>query len=216
MAYEDYTTYTDVDTENDFTITANKIEVDTIRRGVASWIVKDKGAGHFTDFEHLLKCTWIADSSDKSECGIWGLTNANFTQEEMETNSEGILLRQFYKTTGLLHQIRLTDMSLLNSDIFDSVLGTPYYYEIERIDTTLTTRIYDDSNRTNLVDTLVIVCENGAKRYILACFSRADTVSFPNVTQTLDIENLDLQEATPTATDKNIPNYFKSQFITHH
>lgn len=51
-------------------------------------------------------------------------------------------------------------------------------------------------------------------RYLYAC----STINTAHAGRTSDnsIANLDIQEVTPTTTDKNIPTYFNAKYISHH
>jgi len=214
MAYEDFTTYTDVDEDSDFTITANKITIDTLRRDALSYIRSDKGIDHFTDFTHYLKVNWIG-ADLKATCGFWNLSNSSNSIFQMETNNEGINARLFFKLTGTLHQWSIFDMTDGDNDRYNGALGT-LYLEISRSGTTFTMRLYSDEARTLLQDTVTVETDLTAYRYLFGAISGEYATDIDRAIS-CEIENLDINEApTPTATDKNIPNYFNSQFITHH
>ena len=75
---ENFATYNEVDSDDDFVVTTNKIAVTTLRRDADSYVVCDKGPNHFSgDFEHLGKFT-IGDfdhSDNGGVCIFWSLSN---------------------------------------------------------------------------------------------------------------------------------------------
>jgi len=189
---EDFTTYTEVDEDGDITVTATKCDVDTMRRDALSYVRKDKGAGHFTDFEHLVTCRCTAGDNG-ANCGIWALSNGSNTVAQMITNTEGLSC-VFYHGAAAALALILVDRNSGNSDTSIALVeGTIYYLTIERNDTTLTCKIYDDSDRTNLIDTLSVVCTTLAYRYAFGIISREDSGT-PTPTLTFYSEDLYLQE----------------------
>ena len=89
---------------------------------------------------------------------------------------------------------RIFDHSNSNSDTrLDSGVSTHTrrYFRFERSGTTATLKIYTDSARTNLLDTLSITCETGDKRYMYAMASRDGVAS---VTISGDTRNFEILE----------------------
>jgi len=193
MGLENFTTYTEVDEDSDITITANKIAVDTIRRDAISYVRKDRGVGHFGDFEHLIKGTCIS-ANEYHNTGFWALTNGYTTIKQMTTNSSGISL-SFRTGDEETNQIYLSDYTVEGTDIFIFEFDTLYYCTIQRSGTSLTCKIYSDANRTILLDTLSLVCSITTYRYIYGLASYGEE-TFPAQQITLNSEDLDLQETS--------------------
>lgn len=163
MALEDFTTYTEVDEGGDITVIANKITVTTMTRGMNSYVYKDFGAGYFTDFKHNIQINLTQLSNYGAGC-YWGTSSgANHTYALKNTNNDGLLLYT-YSSTGVAFFV-LREMETNNIDSYTGAKNTDYYLTFERSGSTLTCKWYSDSARTNLIDTLSIVCPTTAQRY---------------------------------------------------
>ena len=75
MAIENFTTYTVVEPNTIFTVTAPKIEAENMDRDIDAYVYDDKGAGHFGDFEHLLTAHVKSTSLHGAMCHHWVLSN---------------------------------------------------------------------------------------------------------------------------------------------
>lgn len=144
---------------------------------------------------------------------IWGISNGNYTYNDMSSNNDGInlVIAELSATKIFAFKDQVND----NEDTGTWLENTTYYFTIKRATTTGTVKIYSDETRLILLDTLTIVTTENTYQYIIP-FGSYDHATRTN-TFTGTIEDLDLQEVTPpVTTDKNIPNYFKSKFITNH
>lgn len=194
MATEDLTTYTEVDPNSDLTVTASKIQVDTMGSNYDVYLRADKGVDHFGDFEHLVTAEFTSNNGT-TYClnGYWGLTSSAgiVSLVDMNTANEGLLAYEIW--TGSVIELVLKDYTNDNVDIWTGAsFATPYYMTIERFSTTLTCKIYSDSSRTTLVDTLSITCSTDLYRYIFATMGHGETTSGRAYSGYVD--NLDLQE----------------------
>lgn len=192
---EDFTTYTEVDPNSDFTITSSKIAVDGLRRDAAAYVYKDMGSGHFGDFEHLLKITKSASFEDFAVLGWWGLSNVATTFYGMDVANVGLVLLAYSATTEL---VEMRDFDTGGVDYMAGGDATKWL-TVERAGTTATCKIYSDAERTSLDDTLSITCATTTYQYILGTFSR-ESSNNGEVEAYGDIEDLDLQEG---ATEKS-------------
>jgi len=193
LAYEDYTTYDEVDPDSDITVAASQLTITSIPKVVVAHLTDDKGVNHFGDFEHLVNIKPIT-FDNSSGVIVWGISDTYFTLSAMRTADEGINVLVFQSTPGV-KSINLEDSTNDNTDGFEEwVNDTFYYLTINRASTTTTSKIYSDSDRTDLLDTLSITSTDAAYRRIIACasFEYAGTTS-----ATINIYNLDLQEAPP-------------------
>jgi len=192
MAIEDYTEYTEVDENDDITVTSNNLTVSTMRRDALSYVRADKGADHFGDFEHLLEFKYTyADTS--AHISIWALSNLYNTIYDRNTNNEGMSLN-FYSSAGQ-ERLQLRDEGNENFDHWQGpTINTWYWLTIKRDGTTLTCKIYDDADRTEPpVDTLTVTCVDTAFRYIFG-LSSYDTDNYPAHEASGEVQDLDLQE----------------------
>ena len=194
MAYEDFTTYTEVDPSSDITVTSSKCDVDTMAANAGAYVRDDKGVNQFTDFEHLVTGYYGAASGNYAMMGIWGLSNGANSYAERETATEGLSL-VFYQSAAGAKWVLLKDHDAGAADYYVCNLQTIYYFTVERSGTTLTCKIYSDANRTDLLDTLSLTCTTLAYRYAFGTFGGENY----SATITGYSENLDLQNQAPTA-----------------
>ena len=105
MAKEDYTTYTEVDTENDrIQKTANHIDFVSSRNNEETYLYKDYGVDHFGDFTHKVDAcqtagNWVGH--------VWGLSN---TEDELLDCSLRISLYFYYAGGGAASNIYLGEL----------------------------------------------------------------------------------------------------------
>lgn len=191
MALEDYTTYTETDPNNDFTVVANTITVSTMIGNVESHVLDDKGVGHFGDYTHQ-ESVEITFAVNNAVCGCHAVTNGSNTHQEMITGNDGIEV-YLYRSVASAYKIYLRDFETDNLDFSIRSVSTEYWLTIQRVKatTTATVKIYSDSGRTVLVDTLTITCNTTDYRYMIAVNSReaggSETISAV-------IKDLDLME----------------------
>ena len=197
-ALEDYTTYTEVDEQDDITITDEvNITFDTMRNDADSYVYKDYGIAHFGDFEHDVKSVFTAFSG-QGRVGIWAVANAlNGYSDLRFDDDDGIsvaLQEPFGGTENYILANHADNDNDVSVDVGDT--GTDYH-TITRSGTTCTDAIYSDEERLTLIDTIAITCSADTYRYIYALLGSAiDTTDAGNRTGT--IEDLDLNEATFT------------------
>lgn len=207
MGYEDFTTYTEQDPNSDITIaSATEINVSTLNEDVDAWVYKDLGENHFDgDFEHLVKITINAWTGNWPGALVWLLSNDIDDGNGLQTANKSFLGILFYRN-GAFNQVNISlrerDGSTSYSDIYTSgnlTLPKTYYLEIERDEAvgdygTIYCRIYNDAERTDLVDTLTVALHTSKKdfRYVFAVDSwDADNAA---IDISFDVEDLDLQE----------------------
>lgn len=206
MAYEDFTTYTEVDPGSDITVAINKVTAANLETRVNSaYVYKDKGANHFSgDFEHLLKCI-VSLSEDYSYLALWVMTNDIGAYGQIADVDDKTLLVFRFVDGGASNTLAIQEWTggSSYSDAMAYTINTLYYPKIKRDEAvgangTIYAYVYDDSARTNLIDTLsVALSAKTDYRYIYAM----STYGVGEVEHSLSgyVENLDLQEATPTA-----------------
>jgi hypothetical protein len=190
MTYEDFTTYTEVDESADITVIANKITVDTMLITANSYVTKSHGANHFGNFEHKIDVRFTVISTTNFT-GFWGISNSYYTLLSMDNNNEG--MHAWIANVGGDYRIYIKDYTNNNIDFYGGLaLSTSYYTTIKRDGTTLTCKIYSDSARTVLLDTLTIICTNTTYSNVIPMSGYDNTVN--GRTSTYTVDNLDLQE----------------------
>jgi hypothetical protein len=91
VSYEDYTTYDEVDENNNITVATNQLTIVDIRRDAEGSVTDDKGAAHFGDFEHLVDGRLVT-SENRGTGTIWGLSNGYFGHTDQLANLDGFAL----------------------------------------------------------------------------------------------------------------------------
>jgi len=200
MAYVDYTTLTEVDPNNRIGVATNTLTATSLTRNESAYVYDDKTAAHFDgDFEHLMDCQSTASGS-LALASVWALTNVIDDLGGIYVASGDFLSLQFLDNSTVL-QLKLVEVDGGNfyNDFYTPSSSTRYYCKIKRVEGTGTygtiyCYIYDDSGRTNLVDTLSVALHTSKKdfRYL---FGMSSWDSSSAATMSCDSRNLDLQEA---------------------
>lgn len=168
--YEDYTTYEKVDPASDFTVITNKITYDTVRNDELCYVRKDKGVDHFGDFEHLVDVTVTETPHAIAYFNFWALSQVVTSQYGMSIELEG-LCAYHLRQTGI-GWLFFKDYNNGNGDYYELISPyTTYYLTIKRVGTVGTLKIYSDSERTDLLDTLTIETTTLKYRYIFGAMS---------------------------------------------
>lgn len=212
MAYEDFSTFTEVDPNAHLTInTINKI-THLCYRNEDAYIYKDYGVNNFLNYDIEVETTCNFDnhtgvahslvlSSDIDD--VYALSNALKKHEAI----------QFYRNLGNYYvKTRCCNGVGISEDTATILLGTKYYYKYVRNTTSSILYIYTDAGKTILFDTLSATCSADGHNYL---FGSNTWNTGHNLLITILVENIEII-TTPTTTDKNIPTYFNSKFITHH
>jgi len=186
--YEDFTTFTEYDLNNHISVdSATKVSWTGISRNEDAWLYKDYGIGHFGDFEHFTE--GLVSAQTASGFGmVWAMANIIDETRAQRDSTDKNMDAFFYGGTPLFY---LQTQASQDGSISLS-LSTLYYFTIERSGTTGTCKIYSDSGRTTLLDTLTTTTATTTYRYLYPCASENEaTVQ----TSTGYCQNLDIQEA---------------------
>ncbi len=173
--YQDFTTYTAYNvTPGSFTLTANQIVCTGMMRASTSYVRKDFGVGHFSNFTFNVDMELNSYSGAGLRTGV-GLTNGQTTIQLAINASTGIFVCWSPINTNTLE---LRDISAGTSAVSPALAtGTMYYLTIKRVGTTCTLDIYSDSARTVLVSHLSIVCTTTTYQYLYALINYGNTTA---------------------------------------
>jgi hypothetical protein len=215
MVYEDFTTYVEVEPDNRIQASAAHIDA-LLYRNEDAYLYKDFGAGHFTDFEHLID-VYVAASTTYGRGYVLVLSEDTLDDfrglDDNNKTAIGIGFIYFGYTAGVYPTIGLAEVyqgSYYHDYFADQSLNTWYYFRLKKAGTTLTLRLWTnatdrDNNDTGAGSYLgekgLTLHANHSFRYLLVVDSYND--GEPNQTITFDVENLDLQEA-PSIVPKKI------------
>jgi len=159
MAYEDLTTFTEVDPNSHIAVTSARATFAALTRDEDAYVYKDWCEDYFNDnFEHLLE----AYASGKITYGlavIWGLANTIDDLAGIIAASGDelcIVLFYDYNNTRWLLRLREVDSGTEYQEDIEISEGTQYWLKVKRDESvgtygTLYLYVYTDSGRTNQV-----------------------------------------------------------------
>lgn len=197
-SYEDFTTFTEIDTGADrIQKTANHIDHMAYRDEI-TYLYKDYGAAHFTDFVHFINI-YSGFNVAQSIGFFWGLSNDLGDFKTLRTTLKDVLGVFTYPNTIKLWEATGGSSYSDTSVVLSS--STWYYLRIEKSGTAFICGIWsnsgdrdvNDTGAGSYVDGLSITLQSDYSfRYCYGCSSYNDGWSFY---VNNDIENLDLNEA---------------------
>ena len=158
MPIEDFTTYTENDPNSKWTVTAPKVEGANVSGGDGlSNCYKSFGADHFNALDFLWE-SYCNSSTTPSATNGPALLNSADPDSEKRANLAATDLWHFHINESGLCKIELDRGNIVVRDTYTCSFNTLYYSHTERAagNDTVTTKIYSDSDRTNLLDTLSI------------------------------------------------------------
>ena len=180
MAYEDLTTYTEVDPDSKITLTSTTITFSQLARLNNAYVYKDCGANQlsnfkveleikFTNWEQWARCVFFGVSDVIDNAANW----ADGIKADLYLGSDSNPYIYFYNGN-----------TTVNSDSIS--LSVKYYITIERVGGTATLYIYTDSDKTNLFDSIQLTdCGTDKWRYFYAMSSKYKSGSHEDVSGTL-------------------------------
>jgi len=196
LGVEDLSTYTIVDPNNRITVTKNLIDVNAIRRDEDAYVYKDKGVNHFTNFEHKVDVRSPTSLGSYGCLLVWGISNVI---DDAYAWTYGFTI-EIYGYDVTHYDIRMRSKNGTGgwgppgskSSTNKFTHGNWCYLTIKRSGTSLTCKIYSDSARGDLLETLTLTVGGSEKyRYIYAC-SSWNTASSQDING--DIKNFYLNE----------------------
>ncbi|GAH35601.1 unnamed protein product [marine sediment metagenome] len=199
MAKEDYTTYPEVDPNNHIDLVGtDHIDFHAYNTETA-YRSKDRGAGHFTDFEHLLHVKQVTASVENSSGVVWALTKDVDGMQSLDNAGKTFLYIFMRRVATANQRIELREciagvISLESYEKFNG-LNTDYWLTIKKVSTAWTMKVYSDASRKILLDTVSKTLGSDYNfQHIYAC-STLDGGEARNALFTID--DLDLQEVAP-------------------
>lgn len=170
------------------------------KSSIDTYVYKDKGINHFEDFEHLHSVKCFLNGNDHSGQGfIWAICDGIGSVSPLYI-SNGICLYVSWTTGGNLQFIirNIINDAWGDYDTWMGVENKTYWLTTERDGTTLTCKIYNDRDRTDLAYMLELTVETTKFRYIYAV-SNQDAGAIADIN--LYIYDFDLQEGVVAGTD---------------
>lgn len=221
--YEDFTTYTEVEPDDRIQKTTNHIDIHT-ERNEDSYLYKDYGVNHFTDFTHDVN--FYINSvgiGQRPIVLVWLLSNDLDDYYGLITNSKTAIGVRFYsRTDANYYRILLTESyggteywNLFEDSPDEDGYDTWFYLKIMKSATSLKCGIYSTAELRDAGDatdgdignlSLTLQADHNF-RYVFGC----NTWNDGNADWDLDadIENLDLQEKWTVTFYNNIGGILK-------
>lgn len=207
MALEDFTTYTKVDPNSKFSVSANSITYTGLLNSESAYIYKDAGINHFAaDFTHLVDAIYTSAAGASTLVGNWAITNDIGTLDVIEGAGKSALYAFLYTVVGVSRNIYIKENdngTKYSTSYPDSAPPQNRYFKIIRNESvgtygTIYLYIYSDADRTNLLSTLSIALHTSKKDYRYVYAVQSDY--YPSFTgnTTGYMNNLDLGEAVTT------------------
>ena len=206
MVYEDFTGFTEVDTNRDLSVTSDTITITTMRQDADGTVYKDYGVDFFENFTALYIDNFINEpvSDDDSTFTMIGMSNdsRNLNWREMWLNEDGWIVAKYMHPTGASSSkvlLRACDGMDADDTAYSGDHDTTYLI-CHRNGTLITVDIYDDPARTVLWDTLNVDDPAVDYRYLL-CGASYHCVGCANASKevTGSVSNLCLEwPITPT------------------
>ena len=188
-AYEDFTTFTEVDIAADrIQKTANHVD-HIAYRNEDTYLYKDYGVGHFGNFTHKIK--WKGNIVSSGAMGIfWVVANNLDDVKGLDDNNYSHLRLVAYDDSRYIYLYENHNGTLYFNGPYTFTNDTWYYIKIVKSGTSLNAYIYSDSSYSNLLHTLSLTLHSDqTNRYLYAC-NTYNTGNSYGMTQ--DIENFDL------------------------
>ena len=204
---EDFTTYTEVDQDSDVTVTATKVSWDTLTRDANSYVYKDMGVDFFSgDYEHWFELMMEAEVGADNSVFNWMIANDIGNGQALAVAGKSFMRIQVSSGASDRMALHEVDSGTTYADYFTITQDVLYHVKTVRDEAvgtygTIYLYIYDDSARTNLLDTLIITLHTSLKdfQYIYG-FSSQDTGDNTN-NETGYTQNLSLDGTGPPTAD---------------
>jgi hypothetical protein len=166
-------------------------------RNEDAYFRRDMGAGHFTNFTHLIDVKCVSGNLNHLAYP-WFLSNEIDDGKGLYDAGKTFIGMRLYSPSTNVHKLYLEECTAgadyVSSDPYTITAGTTYYLKFEKSGTALTLKIYSDSARTNLLATLSLTLHGSWNfRYIFVCNTWNSGATYNGDE---DLENLDLQEVT--------------------
>ena len=203
MAYEDFTAWSETDPNSAITVAENKVTCTALNRQSTSYVYKDYGSEHFGDFEHLFSFQRSNRTADSWNL-VWGISDAVGDRTQQASDDFAYLISY---GDGKLY---MQDAAGNLNDSYSISDSTSYYVTVSRATAAFSAKIYSDSDRTNLLDTLTGSGSSSALQYLYAACSLGAS---PSRTQSSYTENFDIgddaesEEITKSHFDRFHLNY---------
>ena len=214
MAFEDFTTYTEVDPGDiRIEVTNRRVTWTILRRNVEGYVYKDKGAANYDGNFVFLLTFRVTGGNNGGLANFWTLANLVDDWIGIDTaNGDGLAASIKRNDITDVPNISLAELDggtlYTSAAVFEISDDTDYYIAIERDESvgsfgTFSMFTFSDSNRTTLINSQSITLHTSKKdyRHLYACQSY-NTGS--NQSVSAHTENLEETDVVPTVTAQSL------------
>ena len=194
MTYENFTTFTEQDDTGDHIQEPSATHVDAkLYKNGNACLYKDYGANHFgSSWEHKIDIKLVSYATSFSNIIAMVGTDKG-SQTYLMNNAKSALYIFLFYGSGV-NKLAIREMyqgSVYESSAYAITTGTMYYLTLKRNGTSFTCKVYSDSARTNLLDTLSLTlnANHPSHQYYQPC-AEIEYGSY-NYWGDFDIDNLD-------------------------
>jgi hypothetical protein len=167
--FQDFNTYTEVDPNSRITVATSKVTASGVTQQEDAYVYKDFGVSYFNalniDFEAYIDST---GGNNVNNLVSSGLTSATVNDGSgWAATDVGVGFQYADAGGGNIGRIYLIRGALVANDSFDGIPDTLYYLTLlrEAANDTIELKIYSDSSRSTLLDTLSVAGYGAATRY---------------------------------------------------
>ncbi len=214
MAFEDFTTYTEVDPGDiRIEVTNRRVTWTILRRNVEGYVYKDKGVANYDGNFVFLLTFRVTGGNAGGLARFWALANLVDDATGIRT-ANGDAIYAPIKRHDQTDQPRISIEEIDGGTVYTSGGGfdisddTDYYIAIERDESvgsfgTFSMFTFSDSDRTTLINSQSITLHTSKKdyRYLYACQSHN---SGGNQSMSAHTENLEETDVVPTVTAQSL------------
>ena len=165
MSIEDFTTYTEVDPNAKLTVTSSKADGVNVDKDEDVYLYDDKGVDRYNKIDIDFEVYISSASLGGALAGMGMSITAVSTVQNFGATDISVLQRE---TGAGAHRIALRrGNNVANDEFTTGAADTLYYCTLARAkgSDTVTVKIYSDSNRTTLLDTLSVSGFGTGTRY---------------------------------------------------
>ena len=160
MPNQDFSTYTELDPNGRYTVTSSKITAINLQRDEDAYIYEDFGVDFFTgSWTHIFSTKRTANDIGGRIQSLSYQSVVDDTKGLTDASEDAIYVRHWNTAGSLALQLVETSGGAGQADTFVPTLNVQYWYILTKdmgasANGDVDLFIYDDSARTNLVDTL--------------------------------------------------------------
>ena len=172
---EDLRTYTEVDPNSRIAVTQYKADMTLVSRDEAASVYIDMGVGAIDDFEHRGEFV-VNAQTDRGEVCCWAISNVADDAQAWTDNADEAVHLSYTFAAGYLFVTFRNNENGDEETLSGINLGVRWWWTIDRLsDTILRLRLFSESSRTTLIDTMTVSVASGRTHRLLYAANSFDS-----------------------------------------